>query len=241
MESVNKKVIFIAVILSLCTSLLIYIYISKATAKPDVIVYANVYVATKTMQTGYKISDSDVKQAKIARELLNGRAVTNIADLVGKRLKESVIEGEQILFDRLIDENKTILAYNIPQGKRAVSINVNEQIAVSNLFRPGDYVDVIASLEREENESAGGRVVNPRVTKIIIQNVEILALGQDQTVTDGKLKEALKTVTLAVNPQDVEKLVYASDYGLLRLALRPVDEDEIIDTPGVGRDNVISY
>lgn len=240
MESVNRKVVFIAIVLSVFTSLLIYVYITKATVKTDTVEYTNVFVAARTLPAKYKVADSDIKQVKIARELYNARAVTNKADIVGKRLNESIIEGEQILSERLIDENKAVLSYCIPEGKRAVSINVNEQIAVSDLLRPGDFVDVIASFEKEENDTASGKIVNPRITKTIIQKVEVLSLGQDQIITDEKLKEAPKTITLAVSPQDAEKLVYASEYGVLRLALRPADANDNLNTQGIIRDDVVS-
>ena len=237
MESVNRKVILIAIVLSIFTSLLVYIYINKATAKPDTVDGISVYVAARTMPAKYKIADSDIEQVKINGELFNIKAVTNKADIVGKQLKESIIEGEQILGERLVDEDNTVLSYGIPEGKRAVSINVNEQLAVSYLFRPGDFVDVVASFEKDEIVKAHETTVYPRITKIIIQNVEILSLGQDQVITDEKLKEIPKTVTLAVNIQEVEKLVYASEYAVLRLALRPADDNKNVNTQGIIRED----
>lgn len=235
MESVNRKVILIAVVLALFTSFLVYVYIKKATTKPDVVEYISVYVAAKTLPPKYKITDADIKQVKVTREYLNSKAVLNKADIVGKKLKDSIIEGEQILRDRLAEEGKVTLAYKIPEGKRAVSINVNEQLNVSNLVRPGDIVDVIASFDKEEVEDATIKTVYPRITKTIVQRVEILAIGQEQTILDEKIKEPPQTITLAVTPQDAEKIVYASEYAVLRLALRPVDDEKDVNTPGIVR------
>jgi len=239
MESVNKKIVLISVILAIFTSFLVYTYIRKMTAKPETVEYINVYVAAKTLPSKYKIIDSDIIQTKITRELLNSKAVLNKADIVGRRLKDSIIEGEQILKDRLVDDSKTSLAYSVPQGKRAVSINVNEQIDVSNLIRPGDYVDVVASFDKEEIEDASVKTIYPRITKIIIENVQLLALGQDQLVADEKISVLPKTITLAVNSQDVEKLVYASEYAVLRLSLRPVEDNKNLNTAGVIRSDVV--
>lgn len=239
MEPVNRRIILIAIIMALFTSFLVYIYIKKATTKPEVVEYVNVYVATKTLPPKHKITDADLKQVKVTREYLNSNAVLNKADIVGKRLKDSIIEGEQILRDRLVDENKMALAYSIPEGKRAVSINVNDQIAVSHLLRPGDFVDVIASFEKEEDEDGLNKTVYPRITKTIIQNAEVLALGQDQRIAEDKLKEPPKTITLAVDPQETEKLVFASEYAVLRLALRPADDDRNVNTQGILRNDIV--
>jgi pilus assembly protein CpaB len=233
METVNKRVILIAIIMALITSFLVYLYISGMTTQKDVVDYINVYIAAKTLPPKYKITESDIKQTKVTKEYLNPKALTNRADIVGKSLKESVIQGEQILSDRLVDDKNTTLAYSIPEGKRAVSINVNEQTEVANLIRPGDSVDVIANFGKEEVEDKTTKTIYPAITKIIIQNVEVLALGQDQLVSDEKTKDLPKTVTLAVTPEESEKLVYASEFATVRLALRPSNDNKDTVTEGV--------
>ncbi|MCX7708851.1 MAG: Flp pilus assembly protein CpaB [Clostridia bacterium] len=240
MESINKKVIFMALIMALITSALVYVYIKRVTTKPEIIEYVNVYVAAKTLPPKHKIINEDIKMVKVTREYLNTRAVLNSADVVGKYLKDSVIEGEQILKDRIVDENKLTLVYNVPEGKRAVSINVNEQIEVANLLKPGDFVDVLASFDKEEVDDKDSKTIYPRITKTIIQNVKVLALGQDQYVADDKAKELPKTVTLAVDPADAEKLVYASEFSVLRLSLRGVGDNRMIDTPGAIRSDIVN-
>lgn len=239
MESVNKKVIALSLIMAILTSALVYIYIKKVTTKADVVEYINVYAAAKTLPPRHKISSEDIKVVKVTREYLNSKAILNSAEIIGKYLQDSIIEGEQILRDRLVDERKLDLVYKVPKGKRAVSVNVNEQIEVANLLNPGDFVDVIASFEQEDIEVNQLKIVNPRVSKIIIQNVMVLALGQEQYTGGDKAKELPKTLTLAVEPLDAEKLVYASEFGVIRLALRNVEDDRLIDTQGTVRSDMI--
>lgn len=234
METVNKKVILISVLLAFFTAFMVYTYIKKETTSTQVVEQVSVYVAAKTMPAKYKITEEDIKPEKIAKEYLNERAVLNKADIVGKKLKDSVIAGEQILSDRLVDENKSSLSYRIPEGKRAVSINVNEQSNVSNLIRPGDCVDIVASFAQEEVKNGATAVVIPQISKVVLQNIEVLALSQDQVITTEKV-EAPKTITLAVDIKDVEKLVYASQYAALTLSLRPVEDKKIENTAGATR------
>ena len=239
MESVNRKVILISLIIALLTSFLVFLYIKKATSKADAVEYINVYAAAKTLPPKHKITNEDIKTIKVTREYLNSKAVLNSADIIGKRLRDRIIEGEQVLRDRLVDENNLALAYNVPEGKRAVSVNVNEQIEVANLIRPGDYVDVIASFEKDEIEDNAGKTVYPRITRTIIQNVMVLALGQDLYIIEEKPKELPKTVTLAVDPRDAEKLVYASDFAVIRLALRSVEDEENVNSQSVIRNDMV--
>lgn len=239
MESVNRRVILIAIIMALLTSFLIYIYIKKATTITTTDEYVKVFVASKTLLPKYKITDADIKEIKITKEYMNSKAIRNKSEIIGKRLRDSIIEGEQILKDRLVDDNKFNLSFNIPEGKRAVSMNVNEQVEVANLIRPGDFVDVIGSFDKDEIDDKSNKTTYPRITKTILQNVQVLALAQEQILTDDKTKELPKTVTVAVSPQDAEKLVFASEYATLRLALRPVDEKGNTDTQGVIRGDIV--
>ena len=234
METVNKKVILIAVILAFFTAFMVYTYIKKETTTSQVVEQVNVYVAAKTMPAKYKITETDIKVEKVAKEYLNSRAVLNKADIVGKKLKDSVIAGEQILSDRLVDESKSSLSYRIPEGKRAVSINVDERKNVSNLVRPGDCVDVIASFAQEEVKTGAASVVMPQMSKVVLQNLEVLAISQDQVITTEKV-DAPKTITLAVDIKDVEKLVYAAEYASLTLSLRAVEDKNINNTAGATR------
>jgi pilus assembly protein CpaB len=235
METVNKKVILISILMAFITTCLIYIYIKQATTRPVISKNYSVYVATKTLPANHSITESDLMQVRVGEEYLNPKAVTNKSEILGKRLKDRIIEGEQILRDRLVDNNKMTLAYSVPAGKRAVSLNINEQLAVANMVRPGDFVDIIASFDKEDIEDNGAKIVYPRMTKMVLQNIQVLALGQDQVISDDKISEPPKTLTLAVDPKDTEKLVYASEFGVLRFALRPVGDNTIANIGGIGR------
>lgn len=241
MEWFNKKIFVIALFLSLFTSLIIYSYINRLgnTTKPVEMV--EVYVASKTIPPRAVITPIDIKQVAIDKKYVLSSAVKNKAEIIGKRVKESILAGEQIVRDRLIDENKAGLSYSIPSGKRAVSVNVNEASQVAGFISPGDYVDVVATFEKEEMDEQGQKVVYPKISKIILQNVLVLGVGQDNHLReDEKKKELPKTVTLAVDSQDVEKLVFASEVGILRLALRPMGDSKVIDTNGITRTNIMS-
>ena len=236
MEKANKKVIVFALILSLITAALVYTYITgnTTTAAPE-IEYSTVYVAAKTIPARSKLTSADVTQVKIAKELLSPSAVTDINEINGKRNVESIIAGEQIIKERLYVEDELTLTYNIPEGMRAVTINVNEQSDVAHLVRPGDFVDIVVNFEGEVEDNGQIAKHFPRMTKVTFQNIQVLAMGQDMTLPVDKLAEVPATVTLAIKTEEVEKFIYAADYSSLRLVLRPVDDHAIIETPGIIR------
>ena len=236
MEKTNKKVIVIAIILSLITAILIYIYISSSsTVIVPEIEHVTVYVAARTIPARAKITSSDIKQADIAKELLNANAVTDPDEITGKYTLQSIMEGELIRGERLANEDSMYASYMVPEGTRAVSMNITEQTNVSNLVRPGDFVDMVVSFQEEEDATGA---VFPRITKMILQNVQVLALGQDVMLSSDKLDELPLTITLAIKTADVEKFVYATEYGIVRLALRPADDDSKETTQGILRSDI---
>ena len=240
MESVNKKIIIISIVLALFTTLLIFLYIKDATVKPDVVEYIDVYVAAKTLPEKHEITEDDIKKTRVTKEHVNPDAVLVQADIIGKRLKDSIIEGEQILRRRLVQEDNFTLAYKVPKDMRAISVNVNEQIEVANLIRPGDYVDIIASFPMESQDVGPNTIMSVAKAETVIQNVQVLALGQSMTIEEGKDTELPKTVTLAVTPKDAEKLTYVSEFASIRMTLRSVGDDKIISGDGVIKDDVVS-
>lgn len=239
MEKANTKIIIIALVLSLITAALIYFYITAdKTEAPPEIKYATAYVAAGNIPARSEINMEHIKQVKIAEELLNTSALSDPKDIVGKRTKESIIAGEQFMPQRLVDEDNMTLSYYIPEGKRAVSMNISEQSSVAYLLRPGDYVDVIASFAKENEEDGEVTKTYPNISKVILQNVQVLALGQDINISADKLSEAPLTVTLAVGKNDVEKFVFASEFASLKLALRHVEDKSQSETDGIIRSNV---
>ncbi len=238
MESVNKKIIIAAIFLAFISTFLVYSYIKKATYIPETNNYSEVYVASNTLPQKHKIEESDIKISKVPPEYISPFALKDKKDIVGKYAEESIIEGEQILSDRLIDENNFTLAYKVPEGKRAVSIFIDDQSGVSNLIKPGDFVDVIASFDAEQVEEVSSIKKYPRIVKTVLQNTEVLAIGSELDVKPDENKKTLNTITLAVNIQEAEKLVYISNYSQLRLALRSVGDENTINTSGVIRQDL---
>jgi pilus assembly protein CpaB len=157
-----------------------------------------------------------------------------------------IAAGEQILSDRVASNSMTLpeggelpLPYIVPDGKRAVSVATSDLIGAGGLLRPGDYVDVILTAKLQSGDQIG---------RIILQNLEVLALDQEmekvgpkveageqaQTAAgEGKTKPEAVTATLAVTPVEGEVLTVAEECGKnfggrLALALRPFGEHSTV-------------
>lgn len=240
MQAGNKKILLLAVVLALVTSFLIYSYLQGIKKSENNVEYTNVVVAVKTIEKRAEISSNDVKIEKVLKSYANAQACTDINEVMGKRASDRIIQGEQILKDRLIGEEKLLLSYAVPEGKRAVTINVNEATEVGDFIRPGDYVDILATFDKYEIEDNRQKIVYPRTSKVILQNILVLGMGQLQDVPEEPRTELPKTVTLAVTLQEAERLALGEEMGILKMALRRVGDHDIVLTQGVIREDLVT-
>ena len=148
-------------------------------------------------------------------------------------------KGEQVTYNKIVEPGmRTGLAPQVAPGKRAVAIPVNETSAVSKLVKPGDRVDLIAVLDM-----GAGR--ESRISKTILQDVVVLAVGKNVTGNVARLvesdpfggKERIKTlsedsnfasVTLEVEPSQAQvlALVLNNSDNILTLSLRNNDDTD---------------
>jgi pilus assembly protein CpaB len=121
---------------------------------------------------------------------------------------------------------KATLSNEVPRGMRAVSIRIDDVSGVAGFLLPGDRVDVMLTRKLE------GKDPNDSLaTDIILQSVQVL--GIDQLADQDRDKPIVaRTATLAVTPQDAQKLALAQQAGTLGLALRNVNS---VDTVPTGR------
>ncbi|ADI02674.1 Flp pilus assembly protein CpaB [Syntrophothermus lipocalidus] len=229
----SKKYWILAILFGLAATVLAYRYIAGVKARYEPKNLVQVVVAATDIPKNSVITREKVKLELVPAQFAHPAAVRDLDEVVGRVAASYIVAGEEILSAKIIsDAEKTNkLAYAVPMGKRAVSVPVNAVSGVSGLVRPGDRVDVIATVELASGQE------NVAVTSFILQDVEVLAVDQnlDETKPVPAAKEEAApatTVTLAVTPEEARPLVLASEQGSIRLALRaPADHDRVMLPP----------
>jgi pilus assembly protein CpaB len=150
--------------------------------------------------------------------------------LAGKVVRVGILKGEAVLGPRLVSgEAGHGLAAILPPEMRAVSVRVDDVVGVAGFIHPGDSVDVIVTMKPFESGDA------PSTSKVILQNIKVLAVGKEIDRKDKKLDKAVPVTvaTLMVNSEDSERLALASARGKILLALRSGADVEEVETPGI--------
>ncbi|MGI9101639.1 MAG: Flp pilus assembly protein CpaB [Terriglobales bacterium] len=182
-----------------------------------------IMVATKDLPVGMMVGASDVRAVEMPSQDLPLNVVTDEKKVVGRGVIAPMVKNEIVLDSKLAaDKAGAGLPAMIPPNMRAVSVQVNEVIAVAGFVVPGTRVDVLLT----GSPSRAGAASNQDVmTTTVLENVEVLAAGQKiEANAEGK-PDKVPVITLLVSPQDAQKLTLASAEGRIQLSLRnPLDE-----------------
>lgn len=197
---------------------------STAATTPKVDTVPVVMVATKEpIPARTKLTESQLVVKQMPRELTNGTEFASPKDLVGKIAMIDLQPGEVVRQSRVAEEGKGALPYRIPEGKRAITIRLDELNGIAGHPEIGDLVDVILYLAAKKNEQGGES--QPASARILFEGVPVLDKGiapsQAGAAAPKPGENKLSSITLAVTPQQATELTLAEQIGYLKMVLRP--------------------
>ena len=202
----------------------------------------NVLVASKDLRIGQELSDGDLRWQPWPKSSMFPGAIRQLdgqspSDALEGRLARNVAQGEPVMKSALLGQSKgNFVAASLEPGMRAMAVEVGAASMVGGFVGPGDYVDVIltykVSVRTNDKDPSIDRAIELSLDDVasetILQNVKVLAIDQStERPEDDKIKVG-KTVTLALNAQDVERLTLAAEMGDLNLVLRGVGDDATV-------------
>jgi pilus assembly protein CpaB len=143
-------------------------------------------------------------------------------------------------------------AQRLAKGMQAVTLAMSDVQGVARLVVPGDHVNMMLTTDKQAGAGAAAGANGDKETQFVLQNVEVLAVGNSTTLQPGEaatqsaadVAGQAKTVdsglmTFAVPGLDAERVVHASETGALHLTLVPPDYAPA-PVPPVNRGNLFS-
>ena len=144
---------------------------------------------------------------------------TDLKALDTRVTKVSLQRGEPMTESKLAPVGATGgLSAVVAEGKRAMTVRVNDVIGVAGFALPGNFVDILVSTQEESNNKAGSNK-DLNISKLVLERILVLAVAQEASQNETKPK-VVSAVTLEVTPEQAEKLDLARSVGQLSLALR---------------------
>ena len=194
-----------------------------------------VVVARRDLPVGQLIGEEDVRLVDWPGDAVPQGYARAVADVVGRGLMDDVRLNEPLLETKLGTRGGGGgLPIVIPEGKRAYTIRVDEATGVAGFIDQGTRVDVIVSMN-PPNDSR-----NDLVTRIVLQNVEVLARGQSIQKDESGQPLVVPVVTLAVTPEEAERMAAISMNARFALALRNMIDVKEVRTSGIRMSAVLT-
>ncbi len=195
---------------------------------------ADVVIATADIPLGTKITAQQVNVVKYSLANIPEGALSKKEAVVDRVSVTDIASKMPIIARHLAaPDSPAGLPGVLPPGMRAVSVRVDEASSVAGFALSGNYVDVIVIMQPQTSEAKP-------VSKVILQNVRVLATGQQmQPRNDGKAS-LTNTVTLLVTPAQAERLKLAESEGKLQLSIRNSTDQVAERTPGATRKDVLN-
>ncbi|MGE5662850.1 MAG: Flp pilus assembly protein CpaB [Deltaproteobacteria bacterium] len=230
-------VVGVAILLALAASLGAYKFLSEKgrAAEQARLQTVGIVVATVEIPLGSAINSNQVAVSAWPKDNYPKDAFADSKPVVGRTAKRDFLRGEPIVESKLVpaDKGGGILALKIPQGMRAFSVKVSEVVGVAGFIVPDARVDVLVTT------ALSSKSQQEQVSKTVLQDVLVLAAGQVIEQKENK-PVTVNTVTLAVTPEDAEKLALASNDGKIQLVLRSFADSEKVMTAGIDKARLLA-
>jgi pilus assembly protein CpaB len=236
----NRKLtgIAAALVLALVGTIVLVGYVRSAEARAlsgEELV--DVMVVTKTIEAGTPAEDIEehLTLEQVPAKVRADGAVNKLAELEGKVAAVDLLPGEQLVRDRFATSISRSRA-NVPSGLMEVTVRLDPERALGGQLRPGDRVAVMTSFDPFDVDTsgvtdAGAPKKTPNTThlilhKVLVTNVQVTddketEITEDDKATFGTAPQSNLLVTLAVDAEAAQRIIFTAEHGRLWLSLEP--------------------
>jgi pilus assembly protein CpaB len=191
---------------------------------------SRVVVSKEDLQLGTRLLPSMIEEVEWPSTSPIKNPMTSVQQATDRVVNVPVYKGEPILMSKLAAVGETGgLSAVLHEGRRAVTVKVNEIVGVAGFALPGTFVDVMVNTMDVHNSA---------VSKIVIERIKVLAVAQDLSNMETKPK-VVNAVTLEVTPAQAEKIDLARSVGSLSLVLRSQVDMQSVPTLGARKTDLL--
>lgn len=178
---------------------------------------ARAVVAKTDLAVGTSLTHELVAVREVPVEWLHSSAIPpeQFERAAGAVLTQPARGGEPLVWSQLEARRPASLSAQLAPGRRASTIPVDETSSLSGLLRPGDRIDLLATVQRD----------NHHLTLPLLQGVRVLATGSRTLPDEGygagdPLGGSFGTLTLDLSEEEATRLVAARALARLTAVLR---------------------
>ena len=178
-----------------------------------------------------RVREQDVEVIQVPVDKAPEGAIRLQSRALFRLVKETTLAGQPLLDANLFPVGEVpMLAERLPAGHRAVTLEIDSNSALNGMIQPESYVDITLTVSDNKPELSG------MATMTLMQGIQVLATSHARFKGWEDLPNQLRNVTVAVTPEQANKLILAQKYGTLSVTLRSSAEGELL-----AQDNSVSH
>ncbi len=227
-------ILVVAVAVAAVTAWATFSYVSAADQRAfDGAQLVQVLMVKKDIPKGFPgeraLDEGYIAKDSIPRKFYPAKAVVDPQTLRGKVALAPMAAGLPVVDGSFVDPRvaQESFAQRLDKGMQAVTLSVSDVEGVARLVVPGDRVNLMVTTGDDKGKT----------TQMVVQGVEVLAVGDTTALQPGEAAPAKPEgqaagtaptaqsglITFSVPALDAERLVEASEVGAIHLTLVPPD------------------
>jgi pilus assembly protein CpaB len=249
----------VALLLALTAAVLVVAYQQNRDSRAQSATgQVTVLVATRTIPQftpGSQVVDAKMfRTDKVSADALADGAITSPDTLKGLVARNDVYPGEQLTTNQFQHSDTTSVAVKLQRDQRAIAFPVDPASGLIGQIQAGDHVDVVATFDVLPVGPNGLPLTGAQaipLTRTIVSDALVLTPPQ-AGATSGSSSDSAHgpSITLAIDTNEVNAVLFAQEKGSVWFALRPpgssqdvgsgiVDVDAVLRGVAQARGNVL--
>ena len=194
-----------------------------------------VAVATADISQGARLNPNMVRMVDWPVDAMPPGAIVDVKQVDARVARTSMQKGEPIMEGKLAPPGtQGGLSAVVADGKRAMTVRVNDVVGVAGFALPGNFVDIMVNTQEDGVKTFKDHAIS----KIVLERILVLAIGQEPGRDETKPK-VVNAVTLELTPDQAEKLDLARSIGTLSLVLRNQIDPHPVNTGGATKTSLL--
>jgi pilus assembly protein CpaB len=204
-------------------------------------------IAVVDIPLGAKITADKVTTTDLLPSQRSAGAYGDVSQVLGKKVRSAIVANAQLTPDNFGETSQgQIFDIEVPKGKRAITVQVDQVTGVGTVIKPGDYVDMVVLLppdqfpvitaNTQDNSFTVVAGLNGTSVKLLLQGMQVLGTllppptatttqeGQPSAQPGTALNGQQEIVALEVDAQMAEVIKFAQVAGNISLILRSADD-----------------
>jgi len=230
----NFRALAFALVVAVLSGTLLVLYARKLEVETSGGSPVRVLMVARPVDPGAVLTEDMISVRAVPQAYVERRAIRegDLRRVVGLKVETPLAAQATLLWTDLAvtTDDRRYLADLIQPGMRAVTVRATHDDQAFALIRPGNRVDIVATLPHPKEEGT-------RVAILVAQNLMVLAVGTDMGGDQGtpapgttERRDALLTVSATIQQQ--QQLALATEKGRLSVAVKAARSTEMLDNVG---------